>query len=127
MTKDELIAYVQKDYNAEPEYLWQAYPNAFILRHQSNRKWFAVAMDVQRSKLHLRGEGVVFVVDFKCGPLLGGSYLGKPGVLPAYHMNHAQWLTILLDGTVPLETVCNLLDISYQLRMKKKMRKGALG
>lgn len=119
MTKDELIAYVQNDYNAEPEYLWQAYPNAFILRHQSNRKWFAVAMDVQRSKLHLPGEGVVFVVDFKCGPLLGGSYLGKPGVLPAYHMNKTHWISVLLDGSCDDETIRELLTISYGLTKGK--------
>ena len=38
------------------------------------------------------GEEIVYIMDVKCGPLLGGSYLGKPGVVPAYHMNKTHWL-----------------------------------
>ena len=80
MTKDKLITYVQNRYGVEPEYLWEKFPAAFVLRHQSNRKWFAVSMDVRRDRMSVDGTGLVCVIDLKCGPLLGGYYLGKPGV-----------------------------------------------
>ena len=119
MTKDELIAYVQDRYGVEPEYLWEKFPTAYVLRHQSNRKWFAVSMDVRRDRLGVAGTGLVCVIDLKCGPLLGGSYLGKPGVIPAWHMNKANWIGLLLDGSAEYETVTELLEISYDLTKGK--------
>ncbi|MBF1207631.1 MAG: MmcQ/YjbR family DNA-binding protein, partial [Fusobacterium periodonticum] len=34
---------------------------------------------------------------------------------PAYHMNKKHWCTICLDGTVELEKIYRLIDISYEL------------
>lgn len=119
MDKHQLVQYVQDHYGAEPEYLWEKYPNTFIFRHANNRKWFAVVMDVARSKLGLPGEGTVDLIDIKCGPLLGGSYLGKPGVIPAWHMNKSQWLGLLLDGSAEDDTIRELLEISYDLTKGK--------
>lgn len=42
----------------------------------------------------------------------------KNGILPAYHMNKEHWITILLDGTVSKEKICELIDISYELTGK---------
>ena len=119
MTANELITHARERYGAEPEYLWENAPNAFVLRHQNNRKWFAVVMDVRRDRLGLSGEEVVYIMDVKCGPLLSGSYLGKPGVLPAYHMNKTHWLGVLLDGSAAEETVKELLELSYDLTKGK--------
>ena len=38
-----------------------------------------------------------------------------PGVLPGYHMNKDNWITILLDGTVSEAKVLDFLDMSYDL------------
>ena len=115
MNKEELLRYALDTYGTEPEYLWQKYPNSFVLRHANNRKWFAVALDVDRRRLGLPGEGVVYVLDVKCGPILGGSFLGTPGVVPAWHMNKSQWLGVLLDGSAQDELIRQLLDISYDM------------
>ena len=115
MTKDELIEYTQNRFGSEPEYLWESNPNTFVFRHQNNRTWFAVVMDVQHAKLGLPGVGDVFIMDVKCGPLLGGSYFGNPGILPAWHMNKNHWIGALLDGTAADDTIRELLEISYDL------------
>lgn len=123
MTKDECIAYAREQYGTEPEYLWDSAPNAFVLRHRGNRKWYAVVMDVRRDRLGLDSEGVVCLMDVKCGPLLSGSYLGASGVVPAYHMNKTHWLGVLLDGSASDETVAELLDLSYhQTQVKRRTR-----
>ena len=119
MTANELITHARERYGAEPEYLWENAPNAFVLRHQNNRKWFAVVMDVRRDRLGLSGEELVYIMDVKCGPLLSGSYLGKSGVLPAYHMNKTHWLGVLLDGSAAEETVKELLEFSYDMTKGK--------
>ena len=34
-------------------------------------------------------------------------------------MNKEHWITVLLDGTVEKEEICNLIDISFELTIKK--------
>ena len=113
MTQNELLDYAWEQYGTEPEYLWESSPYTFVLRHRGNRKWYAVVMDVRRDRLGLPGEEIIYIMDVKCGPLLSGSYIGKPGVVPAYHMNKTHWLGVLLDGSAADETVTELLDLSY--------------
>jgi predicted DNA-binding protein (MmcQ/YjbR family) len=36
-------------------------------------------------------------------------------ILPGYHMNKKHWNTVLLDGTLPLQLVRELIDHSYEL------------
>ena len=119
--RDELIQYAADSFGTEPEYLWTRLPDAFVLRNSSGGKWFAVTMPVRRDRLGLAGTESVDVLNVKCGELLLGSLLGRPGFLPAYHMSKSQWVSVLLDGTVPEEEIRDLLNISYDLtgRMKK--------
>jgi predicted DNA-binding protein (MmcQ/YjbR family) len=37
------------------------------------------------------------------------------GIVPGYHMNKKHWNTVLLDGTLPLQLVRELIDHSYEL------------
>ena len=115
MEPADLIDYVERTYGVKPEYLWPDYPETFVFRHGSNRKWFGVVMDVERGKLGLSGVGRVFLHDVKTGPLLGGSYLGQPGVVRAWHMNKTHWLGVLLDGSAAEQTIRELLDLSYSM------------
>ena len=115
MDQAELARYARETYGTEAEHLFPETPETYILRHRENRKWYAVVMSVPRKKLGLTGEEPVFLLDVKCGPLLSGSYLGKPGVVPAWHMNKTHWLGLLLDGSASEETVRELLEISYRL------------
>ena len=114
-TTAELIQYVDQVYGVKPEYLWTDYPETFVFRHGDNRKWFGVVMDVERGKLGLPGDGKVFLLDMKTGPILGGSYLGQPGIVRAWHMNKTHWLGVLLDGSATEQTIRELLDISYSM------------
>lgn len=40
------------------------------------------------------------------------TYIGKPGVISAYHMNKAHWIGVLLDGSATDETVRELIELS---------------
>ena len=122
MTKEGIITYAREQYGTEPEYLWNSAPDAFVLRQRGNRKWFAVVMDVRHDRLGLPGEEIVYLMDVKCGPLLSGSYIGKSGIVPAYHMNKTHWLGVLLDGSAADETAAELLDLSYRQTQGGKRR-----
>ena len=119
---EELFAYAQNTYGVEPDYPFSTAPTYAVLRHLSNRKWFALLMDVPRFRLGLDGEEKVDILNIKCDPILSGSLRLQEGYFPAYHMNHDGWLTILLDGTVPIEEIIPLLDLSYELTMVKPKR-----
>ncbi len=136
MDESERFEYVAATYGAAPEYLWARFPGAFVFRHQENRKWFCVGMEVERAKLGLSAKdsavedgeadrrdlfssasgvssGKVLLIDVKTGPIVGGSYLEQPGIVKAWHMNKNHWLGILLDGSASEQTVKELLDISF--------------
>lgn len=119
----DVFDYAANTYGVEPDYPFSTAPTYAVLRHLSNRKWFALIGDVRRDRLGLSGEGKVDIINVKCDPILSGSLLMQEGYYPAYHMNHESWITILLDGTVPLEEICQFLDLSYKLTMVKPKKK----
>jgi len=45
--------YVKDNYDSEPEYLWEKDPASAVLRHSSNKKWYAVIMNVKKDRLGL--------------------------------------------------------------------------
>ena len=120
MTKEELIQWVALRYSTDAEYPWE--DENFIFRHTGNRKWFAVAMCIPYRRLGIDREGTVDIVDVKCGPLLMDAYRKLPGILPGYHMNKGSWITILLDGSVNLQEVCNMIDASFEMTASAKKK-----
>lgn len=118
MNKIEFAEYITETYNSDPEYPWADHPEYAVFRHGSNRKWFALIMDIPGSKLGLDSE-TVSIVNLKNDPIMSGSLRNEPGIFPAYHMNKESWISVLLDGTVPDEKLKMLLDISFELTMPK--------
>lgn len=101
MNREELSNYILETYHADQDYPWAKYPNYTVFRHANNKKWFALVMDIPKNKLGLQGDDLVDVVNFKCDPILIGSFRKERGFFPAYHMSKANWITVALDGTVP--------------------------
>ena len=117
----EVIGYIKSKYDSEPEFLWKRTPNNAVFRHQGNRKWFAaLLLDMPREKLGLVESGKVDVLNLKCDPLLLGSLLDGKRYLPGYHMNKEHWITLLLDGSIPLHEIFELIDMSRRLTCKKE-------
>ena len=110
-----LMRYARRRYGTKPEYLWLSMPDYAVLRHDDNRKWYALFMTVPREKLGLPGGGAADILELKCDPILAGTMSGEDGVLPAYHMHRPSWITLLLDGTVDRKRLCFLLDRSFEL------------
>ena len=124
MTQRERITKHLRDvFETGPEHLWARYPTYSVFRHPLSGKWYALMADVPRNKLGLDGEGDVTVLDVKCSPLMVGSLLSETGFLPAYHMNKTTWTAILLDGSVPDETILPLLELSYASVAPKRKAK----
>ena len=82
-----------------------------IMRHQGNQKMFAAIYE------HL---GNIWV-NVKCDPNL--TYMWRSAyesVVPAYHMNKWHWNSVILDGSIPIDEIKNMINDSYELTKSKK-------
>lgn len=113
--REAVYQYAEETYGHKPEYLWASKPRYGVLRHQENKKWYALVMDIPREKLGLTGKENVDVLNLKCDPVMIGSVRMEKGIFPAYHMNKNSWISVLLDGTVPMEQIQFLLQVSFSL------------
>ena len=114
MMRKELFGYVKKKYKADPEYLWSRFPDYAIFRHSDNKKWFGLVMNVRKEKLGLDGEDMVDILNVKLSdPLLVDMLIRQSGYMRGYHISRGNWVSILLDGSVPFEEICGWLNESY--------------
>ena len=117
--RPEIEKYINKKYKPLQEWPWPETPNHTTFKHKDNKKWFALIMEVQYSKLNMEKDGIADVINLKNIPELIGGLRKREGILPAYHMNKEHWISVLLDGTVKLDEICELIDISFELTRKK--------
>ena len=118
--RKEILEYVSEQYGTVPDNPWQKYRYHQVLRHSNNKKWYGLIMRVKRPVVGLDGNDDIDIINIKCEPLAGDILIREGKAYPAYHMNKEHWISVLLDGTIDKEEVFNLIDISYELTMKKK-------
>lgn len=123
--RSDILQFASEQYQTEPEYPWRTAPDYAVLRRSDNKKWYGLIMNVPRCRLGLSGEEMIDILDIKCDPILAGSLRLSNGFFPAYHMNHENWITILLDGTVTKEQIFSLLELSYELTANKRRKRKA--
>ncbi len=120
MTRPELEACIESAYGITADYPFTDDFVTAVFRHPGNRKWFAIAMRIPKTKLGIADDGIIDIVNVKCDPEVLRSFHGQNGIYPAYHMNRNHWLTLTLDGRVSEDTTEFLLGISYDLTKNKK-------
>ena len=121
--REAVFSYVKVKYKSAIEYPWMRYPDYAVFRHEDNRKWYGVVMEVEREKLGIPGEGSVDTIAVKTGDLLLHDLLKREhGFYQAYHFGRGDWLTVLLDGTVPMDQIEELIDRSYIATASSKTR-----
>ena len=113
MTRQELLDYVEDVYLTSPDYPFDDWMESAVFRHEWNRKWFAIVMEVSRRKFGLDSDEVVDVVNLKLPIEMHGSFGASDGVYPAYHMNKLHWVSVLLPDA-PDDVVELLLDASFE-------------
>ena len=119
----DVANYIKGKYSISPERLWTKFPEYEVFRHGDNRKWFAIIMDVEPDKLGLAGNERVDIIDVKVDDsMLKDILLQQDGYYPGYHMSKKSWISIILDGSVSLEEVCNQIDGSFEVTKDKRKR-----
>ena len=123
MMRKEIFKYVKEKYKIEPDYPFSTAPTYPVLRHEDNRKWFALIMDVSREKLGLKGTEQVDIINVKLGdPMLADMLVRQPGYFYGYHISRSSWISILLDGTVSLGEICKWIDESYAVTASRQKK-----
>ena len=103
---------IVKNFNCEPEFLWEKNPGYGVFRNTPSDKWFAIIMNIDKSKIDSKSKGEVEVINVKSDDNTE-IYLKKKGIYPAYHMNKKSWITIILDDTLSDEEILNIISASY--------------
>ena len=121
MTRQAFFDICLAEYGTEPDYPFDGDFETAVLRHEQSRKWYAIVMRVSRRKFGLEGDERVEVVNLKRPVELMDAFGQEDGVYPAYHMNKAHWVSVLLSD-VPREVLTLLLRASYASTQGKKKK-----
>ncbi len=120
--REDVLKYAAVQYGTQAEYPWASSADSAVLRHKDNKKWYGIIMNVKRETLGIGSGGEIDILNVKFDSLLAGPILDEKGILPAYHMNKSTWISVLLDGSVDLDKITFLLDLSFMLTQDKKQR-----
>lgn len=112
-----IMVQVQEKYGNQLEYLWEKSPDTAVLRHEGNKKWYAVLMKISWDKLEKGREDLVEAVNLKHDQV--ADLLSQKGIYPAFHMNKRYWISVVLDDTLSDEMVLELIEKSWNLTTKK--------
>ena len=121
--REEVFGYIQKKYKSKPEYLWARFPEYAVFRHADNQKWFGLVMNISYDKINRDKSGMVDILNVKLDDILLRDLLvQQDGYYVGYHISRGNWISIVLDGTVPLDAITHLLDVSYNVTASKKTK-----
>lgn len=112
-----IMAQVQEKYGDQLEYLWEKSPDTAVLRHEDSQKWYAVLMRISWDRFDKAREGQVEAVNLKHDCV--ADLLSQKGIYPAFHMNKRYWISLALDDSLSDNEVLDLLEISWNLTLKK--------
>ena len=103
---------IKNIYKDEPEFAWNKFPGYGIFRNASNKKWYALIMNVDRSKIEDK-MGEAEIINVKLDPERIPNLLKRKGFYPSYHMQKKNWISIILDDTLSDEEIMKYIIESH--------------
>jgi len=121
--RSEVFDYAKNKYNTEPEYLWERFSGYAVLRHEDNRKWYALIMNITKRKLGNFPDEPVDIINLKLSdPLAAELLTQQEGYFRGYHISRGNWVSVLLDGSVSMDDIFGLIDESFAVTAKKRKK-----
>ena len=112
----EVIDYCNNKYGENHVNPFKKHPDILALVNEKN-KWYALFLDVDYSKLNKNTDITTKVkilnVKYPTDKIL--EIIDNKNIFPVYHMNKKHWISIVIDKNIKLETIKELIDISYSL------------
>jgi predicted DNA-binding protein (MmcQ/YjbR family) len=116
----QVIGYVKEKYQDELQFLWKRFPKNAVFKRQDNAKWYAALLIVSKRKLGLDEDDAVDILDLRMDTEDIYALVDKKRYFPGYHMNKKHWVTVCLDGSVPIEEIFCMIDESFELAAKRR-------
>lgn len=119
---------IYERYHETFDHPFKTSPDASVFRYPENRKWYALVMNIKRNFIEKDSDDeMIEVMNLKAVPERMDELLKIDGIYPGYHMNRANWISIVLDGRVDDETVLELIDESRSFAVGKGAKRDAKG
>lgn len=115
---NRIASLIKDKYNDTPEFLWDKLPGYGVFRNPKSKKWYAIIVPLDKSKLDKNSKGKVEILNIKLAPNEVIQLQEKNGFYPAYHMNKKSWITILLDDIISDKNIMMLIEKSYNFSNK---------
>lgn len=115
----DVIKYIKDKYNDDLEYLWEKFSNNAIWRNKKNNKWYGLLVNISKSKIGLESNEIVDIIDLRYQKDDIEKIIDNKTIFKGYHMNKKSWITIILDGSVDINRIYELIDNSYNLSLNK--------
>ena len=127
MKKEILFEYIKTTYPTIIDYPFGSDFDSAVFRIQSDKKWFALYMNVSGEKFNygekrFEKEKRLDVLNVKCPVDMNETFVDYLSVFPAYHMNKTHWVSILLNYAEE-NVVKILVDLSFYLVLEKNKKK----
>jgi len=112
----EIIDYCNNKYGENHVNPFKKHPDILAFVNEKN-KWYALILEVKYNKLNKNTDITtkVKVLNLKYSTDKILDIIDNKNIFPAYHMNKKHWISIVLDKNIKLETIKELIDISYSL------------
>lgn len=116
-----VVSYCSEKHHETPDFPFKNLTDYGVFRLKDNKKWFALIMRIEKNKVtkNKDDKGSVDVINLKVDMTKKEKLLKVKGILPAYHMNKMQWITILLDDEVDDELLFSLIEDSRRVVFTK--------
>ena len=112
----EIIDHCNNKYGENHVNPFKKHPDILAFVNEKN-KWYALMSNVEYNKLNKTSNIITKVkilnVKYPTDKIL--EIIENKNIFPAYHMNKKHWISIVLDKNIKLETIKELIDISYSL------------
>ena len=112
----EIIDYCNNKYGENHVNPFKKHPDILAFVNEKN-KWYALLSAVEYNKLNKNTDITtkVKILNLKYPTDKILDIIDNQNIFPAYHMNKKHWISIVLDKNIKLETIKELIDISYSL------------
>ena len=123
---NRLANFIVKEFSDQADHPFEKYPD--YLSFRVDGKWYALFFPLKGDKLALSGEKaslVYDVVNIKVNPRQMDKLLDLDGIYPSYHMSKKTWISLVLDETIPDQTIFELIRGSRSLVAPKHLRKAS--
>ena len=112
----EVIDYCNNKYGENHVSPFKKHLDILAFVNEKN-KWYALFLKVEYNKLNKNTDITTKVkilnVKHPTDKIL--EIIDNKNIFPAYHMNKKHWISIVLDKNIKLETIKELIDISFSL------------